>query len=306
MELNEAIKTIIEDASKHTPFNYELCDAGLFFMEPGESSDDPPTPVRVSSPIWVSALSVSERGKWGRVAEFIDHDGRLRRHEFPASRLQDSAKKLAGELMDAGLHIAPGKAVLLLVYLTKSHPNVRLREAPERSEREQIVEDVREFIIKHSDKFQQEDTRFQVRDRAGFYSGGVWQFTKSTLACVSHGRTAAQVAKALFAAGFLHKNELDRLTKKIVTNEGRPRLYCISGDILTHDTTPRIEEPATPEPVYETTAEAAAVDDVFSEVEHDFIRSIRDFNQHDEGHDESENTGEGDPLDKLLSLRGLG
>jgi len=306
MELDDAIKTRIKEAEKHTPFNYELCEAGLFFMESGEEPDVPPTPVFISAPIWVSALSVGERGNWGRIVEFVDHDGRLRFHEFQASRLQDP-KKLAGELLDAGLHIAPGKAASLMAYLTNSRPSTRLREAPERSEQEQIIDDVREFILRHADRFQRQGDRFDIRDRAGYTDGENWYFSKTSLTLACPGKTAARVANALLDAGFLQRSEFDRLTKKVVTNEGRERLYCILGEMLTHDAIPRIEEPhATHEPVYETTAEAAAVDDVFSEVERDFIRSIRDFNQHDEGHEESENTGEGDPLDKLLSLRGLG
>ncbi len=306
MELDDAIKTRIKEAEKYTPFNYELCEAGLFFMEPGETADDPPTPVFVCSPIWVAALTTNERSKWGRIVEFVDHDSRLRRHEFPASRLQEP-KKLAAELMYGGLHIAPGKASSLVNYLTNSRQSARLREAPERSEQEQIIEDVREFLFRHSDKFQRQGDRFETRDRAGYTDGENWYFSKTSLTLACPGKTAARVANALLDAGFLHRSEFDRLTKKVVTNEGRERLYCISGDILTHDAIPRIEEPqATPEPVYEATAEAAAVDDVFSEVERDFQSSLEEFGQrNDQDQHENDEYDKHIRLERLLDLRGL-
>ncbi len=298
MQLDDALKTKIKEMGDNAPNGFVLRNEGLFFMEPGKKANEPPVSVFVSDPIWVTALTVSERAQWGIVFEFIDHNARLRRYECPASRMQQT-KKLVGDLMDAGLYVSTGKATFALMsYLSQLRPLAREREAPEKPEQEQIIEDVREFILRNSDKFQRDASLFQVRDRAGFYMDGQWRFTKTALGCASPGHSAIKVAKALLAAGFLHRSEFDRLTKKVVTNEGRERLYCVSGDVLTYDAIPNIvEHHAKSEPAFEATADAV-VNDVFSEHELDFYHSVINQNEDVCEHE--------DQLEKLLDLRGLG
>jgi len=140
--------------------------------------------------------------------------------------------------MDAGLYVSPGRSATLAAYLTKSRPLARFLETTHQlSDDEQIIENVREFILKNEDRFQNSDA-FPVRSRAGYRLRDTdeWGFTKTALIEASGCNSATKAARVLDKAGLLYRNEKEHNTAWRDTPAGRTRLYCIKGIILECDT----------------------------------------------------------------------
>ena len=98
------------DIEPYLPAGFILNSQGLFL--------DKDTPVWIAGPCWVSALARSTRGDgWGRVIRWIDQDGHLRHHAFPAELLTARGQPIANELQARGLLVIPGEQSRLMRYL---------------------------------------------------------------------------------------------------------------------------------------------------------------------------------------------
>lgn len=104
---------------------------GLYFFgstRDKETGDERPAPpVWISDPIYVTASTRDERGsEWGRILEFRDRDGRLKRRAMPCEMLAGTGEELRAMLLREGLNITsnPADRRRLLDYIAWSRPEI--------------------------------------------------------------------------------------------------------------------------------------------------------------------------------------
>lgn len=98
---------------------FELCDEGVY-----RGAD------RICDWLKVVALTRdSESNDWGRLLEFRDPDGNLKRWAMPTRMLAGESAEVRGELLSMGLGIEPGRQAgqLLYEYLLSTNPGTRAR-----------------------------------------------------------------------------------------------------------------------------------------------------------------------------------
>jgi len=218
------------------PPRYDLRDNGVYREDPPAEEGSEPIDVFISAPIWVRSFEINDRGQWNVNLEFVDRVGHRQTHSVALSRLYGSATALATELGGLGLRLARSEVSSLCSYLSAFASPVKEVER-KKSETEQIIESIREFILKNEDRFQNSDA-FSVRSRAGYRLRDTdeWGFTKTALIEATGCHSATKAARVLVKAGLLHCNESDHLTAWRDTPAGRTRLYCVKGIILECDT----------------------------------------------------------------------
>jgi putative DNA primase/helicase len=111
------------------PYGFTISNTGVYFTPEG-TDDKPGTPIRICSPLRVTAL-IRDRSSenWGRVIEFNDADGIGHKWAIPAEMLAGDGLDVRRELSRLGLAIGSGMAVKnkLSQYLTESAPKARAR-----------------------------------------------------------------------------------------------------------------------------------------------------------------------------------
>lgn len=103
---------------------FEVKEDGVFYCKDIKDS------IRLCSWLMIKALTRDADGiNWGRVLEFKDADGVIRRWTMPMELLGGNGDELAKELLRLGLRIAPGNAArrLIVEYITNSDTNERVR-----------------------------------------------------------------------------------------------------------------------------------------------------------------------------------
>jgi putative DNA primase/helicase len=116
-----------EKISSNAQVNYprfEVKEDGVFYCKDMKDS------IRLCSWLMIKALTRNADGiNWGRVLEFKDADGVIRRWTMPMELLGGNGDELAKELLRLGLRIAPGNAArrLIVEYITNSDTNERVR-----------------------------------------------------------------------------------------------------------------------------------------------------------------------------------
>jgi hypothetical protein len=111
------------------PYGFTVSKDGVYFTPEG-TDDKPGTPIRICSPLRVTAL-IRDRSSenWGRVIEFNDADGIGHKWAIPAEMLAGDGLDVRRELSRLGLAIGSGMAAKnrLSQYLIESAPKVRAR-----------------------------------------------------------------------------------------------------------------------------------------------------------------------------------
>lgn len=111
------------------PFGFTLSDKGVFFTPEG-TDDKPGKPMRICSPLRVTALvRDSASVNWGRVIDFDDADGVRHEWAVPMELLAGDGADVRRELARLGLAIAPSLTAKnrLSQYLIESVPKARAR-----------------------------------------------------------------------------------------------------------------------------------------------------------------------------------
>ncbi len=264
MSAKKAIKTQVNEflgitrpwAGITIPPRYDLTDKGVYREEsPIEGCE--PVDVFICAPIWVQSFEVNDRGQWNANLEFIDRIGHLQAHSVALSRLYGSATAFATELGGLGLRLARSEVSSLSSYLSDFTSPVAEHER-KKSEAEQIVDNVREFILKNEDRFQSGET-FPVRSRAGYRdkANDWWVFTNSAMVEASGCHSAAKAARVLAKAGVLVKNDNRNQMKYPVAGGMRPLMYVLAGHILECDPLTLFATVASPETEAESQTVAA-------------------------------------------------
>jgi len=236
MNTKQAIKKPINEGMPwegiSIPPRYDLRETGLFYEEPGENADDPPTYVFVCAPLWAVSRIANDLGHWSLRVAFLDHSGVTRTMDIDATKIHGSAGMLSGILAKSGLRV--GNEACLRSYLLSVNPQSIVVDCRS-TEDEQLIERLKDFLITNQKKLQA-DGEFSPIERLGFLKGDEICVTASALArAAGDGRTATQIAKVMKRVGFLRTND-DRLQKKVSTGLGDVRLYCLHASILECDT----------------------------------------------------------------------
>jgi len=234
MNTKQAIKKPINEGMPwegiSIPPRYDLRETGLFYEEPSETADDPPTYVFVSAPLWAVSRRANDLGRWSLQVAFVDHSGVVRGVDIKASDIH-RARLLAGLLAESGLRVA--NEMLLKSYLLAANP-ASIVVDQRATEDEQLIERVKDFLITNQKKLQA-DGEFSPIERLGFLKGDEICLTCSAMErAAGDGRTATQIAKIVKRLGFLRTND-DRLQKKVNIGMGEVRLYCLRASILECD-----------------------------------------------------------------------
>jgi len=217
------------------PPRYELTDKGVYRQEPPTKEGGEPVDVFISAPIWVRSFEINDRGQWNVNLEFVDRVGHRQTHSVSLSRLYGSATALATELGGLGLRLARSEVSSLSSYLSEFSSPVMEQER-KKSEDEQIIESIREFILRNEDRFQSGEA-FPVRSRAGYRykNEDWWAFTSTALLEASGSNSVMKVARILKKAGMLVTNDSNNNMKCPMPNGRRVRMYVVAGHILECD-----------------------------------------------------------------------
>lgn len=106
------------------PYGFSMSKDGVYFTPEG-TDDKPATPMRICSPLRVTALSRGRSSEdWGRVIEFNDADGVRHEWAIPMAMLAGDGMDVRKELARLGLEMATGLAAKnrLLDYLIQCKP----------------------------------------------------------------------------------------------------------------------------------------------------------------------------------------
>lgn len=111
------------------PYGFTMSNDGVYFTPEG-TDDKPGTPMRICSPLRVTAKSRGRSSEdWGRVIEFNDADDVRHEWAMPAEMLVGDGVEMRRELARLGLEMAAGTAARnrLLEYLIQCKPEARAR-----------------------------------------------------------------------------------------------------------------------------------------------------------------------------------
>lgn len=105
---------------------------GLYWIGPakGEQLGELAPPLWVCDPLRIEAATRDDQGgEWGRLLVFRDQDGKRKTWAMPMRLLAAGGEELRGELLAAGLRIAPTAAAraALANYIGREHPKDRAR-----------------------------------------------------------------------------------------------------------------------------------------------------------------------------------
>jgi len=125
MQLLSDARQIKQAKEYPCPLGYSCGKSGVFV----EHEDKDPERL-THRPVWVSALSRDgSRDNWGKLVQWVDHDGQQHERAMPAAMFHAAGNELAQEMATAGLPIVPGKERRLLQYLAAFTPDTRLTAA---------------------------------------------------------------------------------------------------------------------------------------------------------------------------------
>jgi len=119
--------------------HFELVEQPRGGMQPGlywiglprnDQPGDLAPPLWICDPLKIEAATRDDQGgEWGRLLVFSDQDGKQKHWAMPMRMLAAGGEELRGELLAAGLRIAPTTAAraALAKYLGREHPTARAR-----------------------------------------------------------------------------------------------------------------------------------------------------------------------------------
>jgi putative DNA primase/helicase len=118
-----------EHLASGLPYGFTISKQGVYFTPDG-TDDKPGTPMRICSPLWITAMSRgTSSADWGRVIKFDDSDGVSHEWAVPMEMMASDGAEMRRELSRLGLIISPSIAAKnrLLEYISLSAPKERAR-----------------------------------------------------------------------------------------------------------------------------------------------------------------------------------
>ncbi|HPY40383.1 MAG TPA: DUF927 domain-containing protein [Thiolinea sp.] len=95
---------------------------GVYFSAYGKSGETLPEK-RICSPLTIMAQTRTPTGTgWGKLLDWRDRDNRIQRWAMPNKLLSGESAEVAGELLDRGLDIQPGKQKRVIEYIHACNP----------------------------------------------------------------------------------------------------------------------------------------------------------------------------------------
>lgn len=95
---------------------------GVYFAAYGRNGETLPEK-RICSPLNILAQTRTPNGTgWGKLLDWRDRDNRIQRWAMPNKLLSGESAEVAGELLDRGLDIQPGKQKRVIEYIHAYNP----------------------------------------------------------------------------------------------------------------------------------------------------------------------------------------